>query len=54
LITDLPERMIGVADMRIAESQWGSFFDEVLTNPAKYGLTDTTTPCSDRPFGPQK
>jgi phospholipase/lecithinase/hemolysin len=41
-------------DMRIANSQWGSFFDEVITNPAKYGLTDTTTPCSDRPFGPQK
>jgi phospholipase/lecithinase/hemolysin len=41
-------------DIRIANSQWGSFFDEVITNPAKYGLTDTTTPCSDRPFGPQK
>jgi phospholipase/lecithinase/hemolysin len=41
-------------DMRIASSQWGSFFDEVITNPAKYGLTDTATPCSDRPFGPQK
>ena len=41
-------------DIRIANSQWGPFFDEVITNPAKYGLTDTTTACSDRPFGPQK
>jgi phospholipase/lecithinase/hemolysin len=41
-------------DIRIALSQWGSFFDEVITNPAKYGLTDTAAPCSDRPFGPQK
>jgi hypothetical protein len=41
-------------DMRIANSQWGSFFDEVITNPAKFGLTDTATPCSDRPFGTQK
>jgi cholinesterase len=41
-------------DIRIANSQWASFFDEVITNPAKYGLTDTTTPCSNRPFGPQK
>ena len=41
-------------DIRIANSQWGSFFDEVITNPAKYGLTDTAQPCSDRPFGPRK
>lgn len=41
-------------DIRIASSQWGPFFDEVIANPAKYGLTDTTTPCSNRPFGPQK
>jgi phospholipase/lecithinase/hemolysin len=41
-------------DMRIANSQWGSFFDEVITNPAKFSLTDTAAPCSDRPFGPQR
>ncbi len=41
-------------DIRIANSQWGPFFDEVITTPAKYGLTDAVTPCSDRPFGPQK
>ncbi len=41
-------------DIRIANSEWGPFFDEVITNPAKYGLTDTTNYCSDRPFGAQK
>jgi phospholipase/lecithinase/hemolysin len=41
-------------DIRIALSQWGSFFDEVITNPAKYGLTDTTNQCADRDFGPQR
>jgi len=35
-------------DIRIANSNWGPFFDEVITNPAKYGLTDTTHPCAGR------
>jgi cholinesterase len=48
------EERVKHPDMRIANSQWGSFFDEVIANPAKYNLTDTITPCSDRPFGPQK
>jgi len=38
-------------DIRIANSHWGSFFDEVITNPAKYGITDTTTDCAQRSFG---
>jgi phospholipase/lecithinase/hemolysin len=40
-------------DIRIATSNWGAFFDEVFTNPAIYGLTDTTNQCADRSFGPQ-
>jgi phospholipase/lecithinase/hemolysin len=48
------EERVKHPDMRIANSQWGSFFDEVITNPSKFGLTDTATPCSDRPFGAQK
>jgi cholinesterase len=36
------------ADIRISNSDWGAFFDEVITNPAKYGLTDTTTTCAGR------
>jgi cholinesterase len=38
-------------DIRIANSQWGAFYDEVITNSAKYGITDTTNPCADRAFG---
>ena len=37
-------------DIRIAISQWGAFFDEVIANPAKYGLTDTTAACAPRAF----
>jgi len=32
--------------IRIATSDWGLFFDEVITHPTKYGLTDTTAPCA--------
>jgi len=35
-------------DIRIANSDWGLFFDEVITHPALYGLTDTTTTCAGR------
>jgi cholinesterase len=35
-------------DIRIANSDWGPFFDEVITNAAKYGLTDTSTACAGR------
>lgn len=41
-------------DVRIANSNWGPFFDEVIANPAKYGFTDTTTYCADRAFDPQR
>lgn len=37
-------------DIRIITSHWGSFFDEVITNASKYGLTDTTTACAQRAF----
>ena len=35
-------------DIRIANSNWGPFFDEVITNPAKYGITDIKSPCAGR------
>jgi phospholipase/lecithinase/hemolysin len=35
-------------DIRIANSNWGTFLDEVMTNPAQYGITDTTNPCAGR------
>ena len=37
-------------DIRIANSNWGVFLDEVIANPAKYGITDTTHPCAGRAF----
>jgi|HubBroStandDraft_5_1064220.scaffolds.fasta_scaffold213511_1 phospholipase/lecithinase/hemolysin len=35
-------------DIRIANSDWGPFFDEVIEHPEKYGLTDTTSTCAGR------
>ena len=35
--------------IRIANSGWGLFFDQVITHPARYGLTDATTPCAGIP-----
>jgi phospholipase/lecithinase/hemolysin len=32
----------------IENSNWGGFFDEVITNPGKYGLTNTTDKCAGR------
>jgi hypothetical protein len=26
-------------------SNWGPFFDDILTNPSHYGITNTTSPC---------
>jgi len=35
-------------DITIANSQWGMFFDEVITHPEKYGFTNTTDKCAGR------
>ena len=42
------EELAKYPDIRIANSNWGGFMDEVMTNPAKYGITDTTSPCAGR------
>jgi phospholipase/lecithinase/hemolysin len=42
------EELARYPDIRIANSNWGAFLDEVITNPAKYGITDTTHPCAGR------
>jgi phospholipase/lecithinase/hemolysin len=48
-LTKIPaEEQAKHPDIRVANSNWGAFFDEVITNPAKYGLTDTTHPCAGR------
>jgi cholinesterase len=33
-------------DIRIVNSIWGIAFDEVMTHPEKYGITDTKSTCS--------
>jgi phospholipase/lecithinase/hemolysin len=35
--------------IRIALSNWGPFFDQVVTHPGQYGLTDTANPCAHLP-----
>jgi cholinesterase len=35
-------------DIRIANSNWGPYFDEVITHLDKYGLTDASLTCGDR------
>jgi phospholipase/lecithinase/hemolysin len=35
-------------DIQITNSNWGPFFDEVIENPAKYGLTNTSDACAGR------
>jgi phospholipase/lecithinase/hemolysin len=38
-----------LAGAEIELSDWGGFFDEVMTHPARYGITNTTDPCAARP-----
>lgn len=35
-------------DIQIATSGWGRFFDRVLAEPARYGITNTTDRCAGR------
>ena len=35
-------------DIEIANSDWGPYFDEVMRNPGKYGITDTSNACAGR------
>lgn len=35
-------------DIQISNSQWGHFFDQVITHPADYGLTNVTDQCAGR------
>lgn len=35
-------------DARIAMSNWGGFFDEVMRNPSRYGIENTAEKCAGR------
>ena len=37
-----------LAGSEIQTSHWGAFFDEVMIDPSKYGITDTTHACAGR------
>ncbi|MGH9589942.1 MAG: SGNH/GDSL hydrolase family protein [Terracidiphilus sp.] len=37
-----------LAGAQVNLSQWGSFYDEVMRHPAKYGITDTEDQCAGR------
>lgn len=37
-----------LADARVNLSQWGPFYDEVMRDPAKYGITNTEDQCAGR------
>ena len=48
-LAKIPDDLKGeLKDADIYVSHWGLFFDEVLTNPGKYGLTNTTDACAGR------
>ena len=45
----IPEEMRSqLPDARIALSNWGAFFDEVIKNPARYGIQNTKDKCAGR------
>jgi phospholipase/lecithinase/hemolysin len=48
LVTIPAEERTKHADIQIANSNWGGFFDEVITNPDKYGFTNVTDKCAGR------
>jgi phospholipase/lecithinase/hemolysin len=48
-LAKIPDDLKGeLKNADIYVSHWGLFFDEVLTNPEKYGLTNTTDACAGR------
>jgi cholinesterase len=48
-LAKIPDDLKGeLKDADIYVSHWGLFFDEVLTNPEKYGMTNTTDACAGR------
>lgn len=44
----IPEIQTELKGARIAISNWGGFFDEVMRNPARYGIENTKDRCAGR------
>lgn len=50
----LPAKLTAALGVDVKTSRWGAYFDEVMTNPAAYGVTNTTDRCAERAFeGPR-
>jgi phospholipase/lecithinase/hemolysin len=48
-LKEIPARMQPkLSGAEIETSEWGAYFDEVMVNGAKYGITDTTSKCAGR------
>ena len=48
-LTGIPKQVAAeFPEVSIDTSQWGVFFDEVMTNAARYGITNTTDKCAGR------
>jgi phospholipase/lecithinase/hemolysin len=45
LRTEFPDAVFGI-------SNWGPFFDDIINNPTKYGITNTTSACRGSPSCP--
>jgi phospholipase/lecithinase/hemolysin len=49
VLRKIPAEMVGRhPEMKIANSDWGPDFDEVMEHPGKYGIRDVTTACAGR------
>lgn len=44
----LPAKLSANLGVDAKTSRWGAYFDEVMTNPAAYGITDTKSRCAER------
>jgi phospholipase/lecithinase/hemolysin len=48
-LKEIPAQMRSrLSGAEIETSEWGAYFDEVMENAAKYGITDTTNKCAGR------
>jgi phospholipase/lecithinase/hemolysin len=46
--TQLVPRLMKDLSIDVTLNHWGSYFDEIIEKPAKYGITDTKNVCSGR------
>lgn len=44
----IPQLQTEFSDLDIRLSNWGLFYDQVITNPSAYGITNTTDRCAGR------